>query len=365
MRNSFRNAAGFPDASSASPYGGVVAGPLQTMMAVRAGDPMEPLPAEAREKYRELEQKRDDAGVLIRAIVEDQQQVRADIQRHQNRIRELQAGRGAGGFALGDDATQVVAERCALEGKLSEQRRLAARNEDLGGTFQRVGQLIRSIEQAVAARPSGCVGQMVVIETPKFKGTIADGIEARCRRGRELNADLHRVRTAPWPSAFVKQKMREEINRLADSGRPFVDQAVEHNEHVSFPSESHHVRIFNSDPAAIGSVELPNTLGVVFWLHRDELIAAMEREVDEIADDANALSEEERQEAETQILGDMLAAEREECKLIEIAHSQGLPAEYRNDCNPLAILGITWTTAPQPVVQHGAGETGLTRRIRP
>ncbi len=107
------------------------------MMAVRAGDQMEVLPSEAREKLRALEQERDDAGILIRATVEDQQQLRLDILRHQNRIKELQTPRGVGGF--GDDAPQVVQERGMLDKKLAEPRRLDARNEDRGATFQKAG----------------------------------------------------------------------------------------------------------------------------------------------------------------------------------------------------------------------------------
>ncbi|MEZ2144933.1 hypothetical protein AAE026_21975 [Bradyrhizobium sp. DN5] len=364
-RNEFQNTAGFPTASSASPYGGVVAGPLQAMMAMRTGDPMEVLPNEAREKFRELEQKRGDAGILVRAIVEDQQQLRIDIQRHQNRIKELQTPRGTGGFDLGDDAPQVISERRTLEEKLAEQRRLTALNEARSTVYQRIGELVRNVEQAVAARPAGCIGQMVKIDLRAFKGSILDAIEARRQRCRELKADLHRVRSAPWPSDFVKQKMREQINRVAESGRPLVEQAVEHNEQVSFPSQSHQVRIFNSDPAAIGYVELPNTLEVVFWLHRDELIASMERAVDEIADDQSALTEEQRRDAEAEIHVDLLAVEREECALVEIAQSQGLPADYRVDCDVRAILGFEWVPAPARVPREDDGQFGVVRRVGP
>jgi hypothetical protein len=56
--NSFLNESGFPAASSVSPYAGMVTGPLQAIMAMLTGDPVELLPSEAREKYRELEQRR-------------------------------------------------------------------------------------------------------------------------------------------------------------------------------------------------------------------------------------------------------------------------------------------------------------------
>ncbi|MCK1641668.1 hypothetical protein IVA95_30025 [Bradyrhizobium sp. 157] len=82
---------------------------------------MEVLPDKAREKYREVEQKRDDAGILVRVIVEDEQQLRLDTQRQRNRIKELQSPRGDGGFGLGDDAPQVVQDRRRLDEKLDER----------------------------------------------------------------------------------------------------------------------------------------------------------------------------------------------------------------------------------------------------
>jgi hypothetical protein len=363
--NSFRNETGFPTASSATAYAGVVEGPLQAMMAMRTGDPTEVLPSEAREKYRVLEQKRDDAGILVRAIVEDQQQLRLDVLRHQNRIKELQTPRGAGGFGLGDDAPQVAQERRMLDGKVAEQRRLMALSEVRGATFQNAGRLIRNIEQAVAARPAGCIGQMVKVDPPTFKGDILNAIEGRRRRGRELKADLHRVRSAPWPSSIAKEKMRERIEQLAESGAPRADQAIEHDAPISFPTQTHQVRVFNADPSAVGFAELPDTLGLFAWLYRDALIAALDREIDEVADDPNALTGEQRRKTEADILADLLAVEREECALIDLAKSQHLPADYRADCDARAILGIEWVAAPPPIAREDEGQAGIIRRVGP
>ncbi|MGY3614846.1 hypothetical protein [Bradyrhizobium sp. USDA 10063] len=363
-RNPFRNETGFPTAPPGSVYASVVEGPLQTMMTMRTGDPMEVLPAEAREKYREFEQKRSEASILIRAVVEDEQQLRIDIQRHRNRLKELQAPRGAGGFGLSDDAPQVAAERSVLEEKLAEQHRLAALNNARSAVYQRAGELVRNIEQAVAARPAGRMGQMVKFDLPAFKGNIPDAIEDRRRRGRELMADLNRVRSAPWPSSLAKKKMREQIARLAESGAPRADDAIEHDEPIGFPTKSHRVRIFNADPSAIGFVELPDTLGLFAWLHRDALIAALDREIDLAADDDSALTAEQRREAEVEIQRDLLAVEREECRLVEVARSQGLPAEYRIDCDPRAILGFEWVSAP-PLARQEVGQTGVVRQVGP
>jgi hypothetical protein len=92
---------------------------------------------------------------------------------------------------------------------------------------------------------------------------------------------------------------------------------------------------------------LPDTLALIAWLLPDRLIAALDREIDEVADDKAALTLEQRRKAEAEILADMLATEREECALIEIAQTQGIAIDYRTDCDARAILDIEWV-APAP-----------------
>ncbi|MCK1641667.1 hypothetical protein IVA95_30020 [Bradyrhizobium sp. 157] len=91
----------------------------------------------------------------------------------------------------------------------------------------------------------------------------------------------------------------------------------------------------------------------------------MDREIDEVANDPNALTDEQRRKAEVEILADLLAIERKECALVKTAQSQGLPADYRVDCDPRAILGIEWVAAPPPAVREDAGQASLTRHIGP
>jgi hypothetical protein len=92
---------------------------------------------------------------------------------------------------------------------------------------------------------------------------------------------------------------------------------------------------------------LPDTLALIAWLHRDTLIAALDREIDEAADDKNAMTLEQRRKAETQMLADLLAVSREECALSEAAQAQGIAIDYRTDCDARAILGIEWVAPGQ------------------
>jgi hypothetical protein len=54
----------------------------------------------------------------------------------------------------------------------------------------------------------------------KGEASLLDAAENRRRRFRELRADLHRIASAPFPSAYAKQQMRAQIEALAMQGAP-------------------------------------------------------------------------------------------------------------------------------------------------
>ena len=86
---------------------------------------------------------------------------------------------------------------------------------------------------------------------------------------------------------------------------------------------------------------------MVAWLHKDALIAALDREIASEADDKAALTHEAREKAEAEVMGDLLAVERDEAALVWQAQAQNLPVEHRGDCSPLAILQVRLVTAPR------------------
>jgi hypothetical protein len=104
--------------------------------------------------------------------------------------------------------------------------------------------------------------------------------------------------------------------------------------------------IFNSHEPLAVFTEAPNVLSLIAWLHRDTLIAALDREIDTEADDDFALSPEARQQQEAETMGDLLAIERDESALVWRAQAEKLPVEHRADCSPLAVLSVKLVAAP-------------------
>jgi hypothetical protein len=89
---------------------------------------------------------------------------------------------------------------------------------------------------------------------------------------------------------------------------------------------------------------VPDTVALIAWLHKDALIAALDREIDAEGDDAAALTHEQREQRESEVLSDLLSVERDEAALTWSAIEDGLPCEFRADCSPLAILQIRLVT---------------------
>ena len=64
---------------------------------------------------------------------------------------------------------------------------------------------------------------------------------------------------------------------------------------------------------------LPDARGLMAWLHRDAMIAALEAEIDAVADDGQAIAADEREARLVKIAAEKLHAERREEAVITAA----------------------------------------------
>jgi hypothetical protein len=93
--------------------------------------------------------------------------------------------------------------------------------------------------------------------------------------------------------------------------------------------------------------EVEAAIPLLVWLHKDAMIAALDREIATEADDGAALAHEARQQQEAEVMGDLLEIERQEAALVWGALDERLPVEHRVDINPVALLGVRLVTAPR------------------
>jgi hypothetical protein len=215
--------------------------------------------------------------------------------------------------------------------------------------WQPAARVRQNLDNWLRDRPPNTAVEDAPTELPKLNGKedLLDAIERYRRRGRELQADAHRIRSAPYPSTWAKEQARAQVAALAQRGAPDVTLLVEHGRNsVTWPMETLRTNVFNTERAVVGFAEAPDAVAVMAWAFGDMLIKRLDEAIDADADDANALGHDERQKREAEVLADLLEVERIESALVWAALAQGLPTEHRGDCSPQAVLQCRLITLP-------------------
>jgi hypothetical protein len=332
---------------SFEPANGVVTGIIH----VGGGfDVAETLPPNAADRLRRLRQWSSDLNRLLPdfADIKDlsDRKVAAET-----RLRQLTDHRSENGFHLHLTDLRVTEQQKTVAKLTDELQRLRALDAERSAAWRVASQLVAAVEEYVKnGRPPGTALEDYDGTPPQLvkNETILDGIERLRLRGRELKANLHTIRSAPYPSAHVRAKIRAEVLAMAEAAAPVVSDVVEHDRSIVWPTRSVRAEILSERPT-FAATEVHDALGLFAWLHKDALIAALDKLVTEESDDAAALSHVEREKREAEVLGDLLDIERQEATLIWQALDQRLPVEHRSDISPVALLAVQIVTAPRGV----------------
>lgn len=157
----------------------------------------------------------------------------------------------------------------------------------------------------------------------------------------QLKAELRRVQAAPLPSSTAKDLARRQLAELAKRARPNVAELVEAGGAIRWPNYHESFSTLGIDTATRGAIPLPNVNGLLAWLMPDALAAALDAEIDAVADDTAAMEPAQRETREARLLDEILEAERVEEALIVACEAAGIVAERRPDASPLAILAVS------------------------
>ena len=191
----------------------------------------------------------------------------------EQRLKRLQDHPQDGGFALPDTDPRVIAAQRDLKNLTAETRRLTDNYERKVEAWRAASATLANVESWLSGgKPSGVMLRDHADETPKLsKDTdVLTFVELQRRRVRELRADLNRIASSPFPSAYCKQRMREQITALAERGRPSVPRLVEHTATWSLPMNI--VRCRSSRAARkprhhCRGMATARRAGTVPWLH--------------------------------------------------------------------------------------------------
>jgi hypothetical protein len=310
-------------------------------------DPIELLPERAAERLRLLRQRAADAHALVPDFAEARD-LGVELNAAEARLRQLTGHPQEFGHRLPENDLRVQVQQRTVNKLKADMGRLQERSERRVQAWRAVSAALGAVEDWLRhGRPQGTKLESAdEIEAKPAKGeSLTAAIERLRRRCRELAADAHRIRSAPFPSTYAKQQMREQIEALAQA--PNVSMLIEHDGKIAWPTTNLQSQIFNAQPA-IGFAEAVDSLGVLIWLHRDAVVAALDRDIDDQSDNAAALTHEARQRQEAELAIDLLATERDESFFVWLGQEQRLPVEHRADISPLALLGLKLITLARP-----------------
>jgi hypothetical protein len=113
------------------------------------------------------------------------------------------------------------------------------------------------------------------------------------------------------------------------------------------------------DHPALAFGETTDTVGLLCWLFKDQLLAKINAALDEAADDKAALTREQREEMEATITTDALAVERAECAAIWHADARGEVIDFRRDTTPQALLGLRLVVQPRAMPPESSTSLAL------
>jgi hypothetical protein len=308
------------------------------------------LPAAAKTRLRDLRLLRDDSRNLARAIGDERNEARQTRAAAEGRLKELIGGRRDSPWGhvyshydrLPDDDPRVVEQNRLIADATANLARLNVLADERSARAGQLGSLVSNVEEYLTTR----LGKVATIKlhdgpvpTRKRSESIADAIERCRRRIRELVADRHAIASAPWHAAQAKARAKIEVEKLAARGEPNVLSLIESATGTIGWREQAYVDARVGDRmlyAAGDAAALP----LLCWLHRDALIAKINRQIDVIADDKAALTREQRNEKIKEIDGDLLAVERDEEFWVGTAIADGMNILRRSDADPRAVLGL-------------------------
>ena len=174
---------------------------------------------------------------------------------------------------------------------------------------------------------------------PKLKRKTGEDWPTTAKRIRaelaELQAERHRVASAPMPAAEAKAAVRAEVETLAEAGTPDVGGCLEGGA-IRWPTKT----LTRSKDGPLVAWDVFDARALLAWLNRDRLIERLEAEVDALADDTEALTDAERAKEDARLRAEILRVEREEEAAIVTAAAEGIAIPRRRNADPRAVLEL-------------------------
>jgi hypothetical protein len=299
--------------------------------------PIERLPAEAREKLERLREKAEVAKTIASipyrrtkdiAVNRENAKLRREELLHRHRYRT--------------DSPEIVKLDASIASFDAEISKLADKKNLQDADARALGALVGACERYVE-ETAGKLSSTPPPALPKITKPLADEVESVRAKIEKHRATIRAAINAPITAAMAKERAEARIRALAIEGAPDFVGLTEGGSDIDWPAvDKAPFLVAGVGGAGIteGRTET-NFLALIVWGLRDQLVAYAHANIDEImADDAGALTEEERAATITKATAEMLADERLEEALIAHAEQMAMSIPRRADADPRAVLGV-------------------------
>lgn len=302
------------------------------------------LPRKAAEKFAAIVNQHNDLRYVSEGAHDEFREALRQHREASTDCENLQSGNGRPTISLNLESAHatLATARDLLD-------RATARRDQIASAAQEVRDLKTNIDRWLSEVHGRELREASGPEAKPRKGeSLADAVERCRRRVRELHADAHRVRSAPIPSAEAKAFAAQYVAALQEAGEPDLHFLIEGGvRRIDWPDGTH--LIDGSTDGGRGQFTMeaaPAAIRALAWAQPDVLLKALYRDIDRDADDANALTADERHKQLTTIAADRLACEIEEESLIEQLRATGAAIARRPDADPRAVLGLASDLPP-------------------
>lgn len=304
------------------------------------------LPPASRLKIAKLNSEIDAAHAANRAGSERRGEIREAIQTDEANLAQMLASPHAA-----EDNQRIAMAREAIALRRQELLDIDAATNERVEKNQACHSIVRRTLELLTSLPADMMPALdkTAPATVRKGETIGAAVE-RCRvRVADLRSELAAVEAAPIPAALAKERAKNKIEGLAEAGRPGVTNIIEGGADIEWPEAVS--RVLGGEVA--GYTDGHDAVSLMCFLFKDAVVAAVCREIENEADDANALSPDDRAAALKRIAAEIEDSERMECNFIDQAAAAGVSIAHRSDIGVRAFLGIDKFTKAAPKPDQG------------
>ncbi|MCK1547172.1 hypothetical protein IVB12_35935 [Bradyrhizobium sp. 179] len=231
-------------------------------------------------------------------------------------------------------ATAPSTEHASIEAEIS---RLQTRLSELQERHRHFANLVAAVKHWTAVAHGSYEMARTSKASPQ-KGETIDQAVARVRGHiKALAAERVRVLQSGLPSADLKEQASAYVATQRERGRPKLVFGHDQPLQVQFNAQV--------DGAWTAKLDIGAALA---WLDPIAFEKRLHEEIDRIPHPALAMSSDERAAKLLELEAELLARERDEEALIELAEEQGTGIARRLDADPRAVLGIAIAGARKP-----------------